>query len=230
VPGERIYRTGDMVRRRGDGTVEFIGRTDLQVKIQGFRVELGEIEDALLRCPEVADAAVTAQTAGSGGSRLIAYVVPAAGHDSAELGPRLRERLRGVLPAYMVPWAVVITSELRLNHHGKVDRQALPAVTRQPRNVRNDYIAPVGVLERRLAEIWGLILSVEPIGVHDDFFDLGGHSLLAAELLEAVSREFRTDVPARTLYLQPTIHELAMAFPAEHSDPATIRTTSIDED
>lgn len=219
VPGERMYSTGDLVRRRADGGVEFIGRADQQVKIQGFRVELGAVEEALSRCPEVALAAVAAQRFEDAQTRLIAYVVPADPRDlvdpavgSSGLGARLRERLRSRLPAYMVPWAIQVRSELALNRNGKVDRRSLPAVSRQPRDVWNDYVAPVTALERELTELWGRVLGVEPVGVEDDFFDLGGHSLMAAGLITTIQSELGVEVSARTLYLQPTVAELAEAI------------------
>ncbi|CAM5331376.1 amino acid adenylation protein [Streptomyces spiroverticillatus] len=208
-PGERTYRTGDLARRRADGGVEFIGRADQQVKVQGYRVELGAVEDALTRSPDVAVAAVAAQREPQGGKRLIAYVVPADPQaDTAELVAGLRKRLGAELPAYMVPWAVLVLPGLALNRNGKVDRRALPAVTRQPRDMWNEYVAPTTDLERRLTDLWGQLLGIEPIGVEDDFFDLGGHSLMAAELLAVLQSDLGLDVSARTLYLQPTIAEL----------------------
>ncbi|WP_314176403.1 non-ribosomal peptide synthetase [Streptomyces winkii] len=219
VPGERMYRTGDLARRRADGGVEFVGRADQQVKVQGFRVELGAVEEALVRCPEVSVAAVAAQQDESTRKRLIAYVVPADPRDLVDpaaggpgLGARLRERLGAELPGYMVPWAIQIRPELTLNRNGKVDRRALPAVSRAPRDVWNEYVAPVTALERDLAELWGRVLGIEPVGVEDDFFDLGGHSLMAAGLITTIQSELGVAVSARTLYLQPTVAELAAAI------------------
>ncbi|WP_435613378.1 amino acid adenylation domain-containing protein [Streptomyces sp. bgisy159] len=217
-PGERMYRTGDLARRRADGTVEYLGRADRQVKVRGYRVELGAVEEALTGCPEVSVAAVAAQDDGGTGQRLIAYVVPAESAasttDPAALGTLLRDRLAARLPAYMVPWAVLVRPHLELNRNGKVDRRALPAVSRQPRTVWNEYVAPTTELEQRLADLWGQALGIEPVGVEDDFFDLGGHSLMAAELLSALHEQFGVDIPARTLYLRPTIAELATAIEA----------------
>lgn len=209
-PGERMYRTGDLARQRSDGGVEFIGRADQQVKVQGYRVELGAVEEALVRCPEVSVAAVAAQRDDSGGKRLIAYAVPTdPAADTAALSARLRERLGAELPGYMVPWAILVRPSLALNRNGKVDRSALPAVSRQPRNVWNEYVAPATALERDLTDLWGRVLGIEPVGVEDDFFDLGGHSLMAAGLLTTLRSELGIDVSARTLYLQPTVAELA---------------------
>ncbi|MBV1850533.1 non-ribosomal peptide synthetase [Catellatospora tritici] len=210
-PGARMYRTGDLARWSADGVLEFLGRVDNQLKIQGFRVEPNHVEAELTRLPEVLAAAVVAQSDDAGGKRLLAYVVVAeqTGTDDEGLGVRLRERLRQTLPPYAVPWAIVVLDELPLTANGKVDRRALPVASRMPRNVGNDFVEPRDTVERRLAALWGEVLGVEPIGADDDFFDMGGHSLLAAELLGTLKEGFGVDVPARVLYLQPTIAELA---------------------
>ncbi|MDI1460728.1 non-ribosomal peptide synthetase [Catellatospora sp. KI3] len=210
-PGARMYRTGDLARWSADGALEFGGRVDNQLKIQGFRVEPDHVEAELTRLPEVLDAAVVAQTDDAGGKRLLAYVVVAEHDhpDGEDLGVRLRERLRQTLPPYAVPWAIVVLDELPLTANGKVDRRALPVASRMPRNVGNDFVEPRDTVERRLAALWGEVLGVEPVGADDDFFDMGGHSLLAAELLGTLKEGFGVDVPARVLYLQPTIAELA---------------------
>jgi len=214
-PGGRMYRTGDLVRRRADGLIEFLGRADQQVKIRGFRVEPGHVEAVLTGHPDVRDAVVVPQDDASGEKRLLAYVVPeraepsAAEYDTAGLGARLRETLSAQLPPHMVPWAVLLRPELPLNRNGKVDRRALPVTTRVARDLSTPLVLPRTHLEARLAELWGEVLGVEPVGIRDDFFVLGGHSLLAAKLLAAVKRELSMDVSARTLYLQPTIEELA---------------------
>ncbi|MEV6948662.1 non-ribosomal peptide synthetase [Streptomyces sp. NPDC051172] len=211
TPGACMYRTGDLVRWRTDGTLEFLGRVDQQLKVQGFRVEPGFIEAELTRFDEVRDAVVIGQPDESGGKRLLAYVVleqEAADRGEAN-GAWLRERLRESLPVAMVPWAVLLRTELPLNKNGKVDRRALPAATRVPRNVWNPFVAARSETEQRLADLWGEVLGVEPVGIEDDFFDLGGHSLLVAELLGTLKDTFDLEVPARVLYLQPTIADLA---------------------
>ncbi|MBV9847669.1 MAG: non-ribosomal peptide synthetase [Kutzneria sp.] len=212
VPGARMYRTGDLVRRAADGTVVFVGRADDQVKVNGYRVEPGEIEDVLLRQPEVAQAAVTVQRNKNGAASLIAYAAPASADADPMLGARLRDRLRAELPAYMIPTAVLVRPGLAITPNGKLDRQALPAAHRYPRNVWNDYVPPTNPTEIELAETWGALLGVEPVGVEDDFFELGGHSLLAAELMAKVSQDMGVEVSARTLYLQPTVAEMAAAI------------------
>ncbi|WP_431045564.1 amino acid adenylation domain-containing protein [Streptomyces sp. P1-3] len=207
-PGGRMYRTGDLVRRLADGSLEFVGRVDQQVKIRGYRVELGHIEAALTRHREVRAAAVVVQEDRHGTKRLLAYVVAEDGvpaPDLGGLGQRLATALRGELPPYMVPWAVLTCPELPLNRNGKLDRRALPPAHRPPAADAHAYVPPRTPLERRLAELWGEILGVEPVGIEDNFFHMGGYSLLAAHLLADIQRDLGIDVPARALYLKPTI-------------------------
>ncbi|OKI02695.1 phenylalanine racemase [Streptomyces sp. CB02923] len=220
-PGRRLYRTGDLVRRLADGTLEFVGRADHQVKVHGFRVEPAHVEAHLIGRPEVKEAAVVAQPDGTGGQRLLAYVVPrhggsgtaSAGRDEAAgLGARLREELAAELPPHMVPWAVMVRDDLPLNRNGKVDRRALPPLVRSPRALPAGPVPPRTSLEARLAAIWSEVLDVEPVGVEDDFFALGGHSLLAARLLGVLERQLSVSVPARELYEGRTIAHLARAL------------------
>jgi amino acid adenylation domain-containing protein len=202
--GVRVYRTGDLGRYRPDGAVAFAGRADAQVKIRGFRVETGEIEAALLRHPAVGEAAVILGE--SPDPPLLAFVVL----DPAAEPPDLRFWLRGHLPAYMVPAAVLSLDRLPLTPNRKVDRRALaeiageliqPAVAEAPRN-------PV---EETLASLWGELLRTDParIGIHQDFFDLGGHSLLAAQLLARIWDRFQAELPLRALFERPTIAGMA---------------------
>lgn len=209
-PGSRIYRTGDLARVGEDGNLDFLGRADRQVKVRGYRVEPSTVEMELLRQPGVEQAAVLARTDGAGDTRLVAYVAVGS-MDPAEwnsFGASLRQALTLSMAAHLVPWMIMVRAEIPLNANGKVDRSSLPA-EKIPRNVWNDYVEPADPVECRLAAIWSDALDVEPVGVQDNFFDLGGHSLLAAELLVAVQAEFDVALPARTLYLQPTIAELA---------------------
>lgn len=210
TPGSRMYRTGDLARRAADGNLDFLGRADRQVKIRGYRVEPSTVEMELLRQPGVEQAAVLTRTDGAGDTRLVAFVAcgdmePAA---RAGYGTTLRDAVAASLPPHLVPWAVVVQEHIQLNPNGKVDRSSLPQ-GKIPRNVANTYVAPSGPVERRLAELWSDALDIEPVGVDDNFFDLGGHSLLAAELLVALQSEFDVEVSARTLYLRPTVADLA---------------------
>lgn len=206
--GPPVYRTGDIVSWAEDGNLEFHGRVDQQVKIRGHRVEPAAVEAELARQPEVVQAACVVQE-GEHGKRLLAYVETGAEHAREDLGNELRRRLALVLPDHTVPWAVLVHEHLRLNANGKVDRSALPAATRAPRNVWNDYVPPRGPVEEVLAQLWSQTLGVEPVGAEDDFFDIGGHSLLAAELLATMQRRFGVQIPARVLYFSSTIRNLA---------------------
>lgn len=209
--GQRMYRTGDLARWLPGGELEFLGRVDQQVKIQGYRVEPSAVEAELSLDPRVQQAAVVTQPDSLGGKRLLAYVTLVDGltAQSHDIGVQLRERISRTLPDYAVPWAVLIRGSLPLNRNGKVDRQALPTATRVPRNVWNEFVPARNLLESTVADIWGSVLSVEPIGVEDDFFDLGGHSLLAVDLIDTLRTRLDVNLQARVLYLQPTVAELA---------------------
>ncbi|WP_410586755.1 amino acid adenylation domain-containing protein [Amycolatopsis sp. lyj-23] len=215
--GQRVYRTGDLVRQLPDGGFEFVGRADRQVKIRGYRVEPGHVEAVLARHPEVGLAAAVAQR-GPDGDRLLAYVTPAPGvaADLADLGLRLRAHLRERLPQHLVPAAVGVRADLPLTRNGKVDHGALPHLSRAPRAIAADLVPPRTALQYRLTQLWADVLEVEPVGIDDDFFELGGHSLLAARLLAAVESELGATVPARDLYLNPTVAKLADALASEH--------------
>jgi amino acid adenylation domain-containing protein len=205
-PGARLYRTGDVVRWRADGLLEFIGRRDGQVKIRGVRVELGEVEAALRADPRVRDAAVVAVETAAGERRLVAYVVPAGPPPRATA---LRAALLDRLPAAFVPAAFVALDALPLTPNGKLDRNALPA----PAASRPSPTAPArGPLKRQLAAVWAELLGVEEVGAHDDFFDLGGHSLLAVRMLQRVQQLYGIALPLAVLYGDPTIDGVAAAL------------------
>ncbi len=201
TPGARLYRTGDRVRRLAGGALEYLGRTDHQVKVRGFRVEPGEVESVLREHPAVRDAAVVVREAS-----LAAYLVPAPGAEippAAELRGWARERL----PEHMVPAALVVLDALPLTASGKLDRRALPA----PHLAADEeaYAAPRTPTEERLAGIWGAVLGVERVGVRDDFFDLGGHSLLATQVASRVREAFRVELLVADLFQHLTVEELA---------------------
>jgi amino acid adenylation domain-containing protein len=228
-PGSRMYRTGDLARWSEDGTLDFLGRSDRQVKIRGYRVEPSAVEMELLRLSGVEQAAVITHVDSAGDTRLIAYV--AAGSmdptEWAAFGTALRKQLQDSIPAHLVPWAIVVLPEIPLNPNGKVDRSSLPA-SKIARNVWNDYVEPSDPVEQRLAAIWSDALAVEPVGVQDNFFDLGGHSLLAAELLAALQQEFDVGLPARILYLRPTIAALAEELKRHKGPPLAAREETAD--
>ncbi|HEX6751658.1 MAG TPA: amino acid adenylation domain-containing protein [Longimicrobium sp.] len=241
MPGARMYRTGDRVRWRESAEVrecgsalgsardertgalahsrtavlEFLGRLDDQVKVGGFRVEPGEVETVLAEHADVAQAAVVARDDGTGRTRLVAYVVPRAGSDADEAA--LRRWLRGLLPGFMVPSAVVLLDALPLTPHGKVDRRALPApAALLP--VEGDA-APAGDTERTVAEIWSEVLGFGPIPSDADFFDLGGHSLLGMLVLSRIGQRFGVELPVRALFDAPTAAALAARIDAARGAP-----------
>ncbi|HLL46833.1 MAG TPA: condensation domain-containing protein, partial [Longimicrobiaceae bacterium] len=208
-PGARLYRSGDRVRWRAEGVLEFLGRVDQQVKVRGFRIEPGEVEAALERHPAVREAVVAVREDG-GERRLVGYVVAAEGE--AVDGAELRAWLKGRLPEYMVPAAVVALETLPLTPTGKVDRRALPA---PDASAGGAYVAPRGEVEERLAAIWAEVLKLERVGAHDDFFALGGHSLLATRVTSRIAEELGTELPLRALFETPTVAGLAARLSAE---------------
>jgi len=204
-PADRVYRTGDLGRYRPDGAVEPVGRADQQVKVRGFRVELGEIEAALASHPAIREAAVTARETEGGDHRLAAYWVPS---DEGADGPdaaALRAHLKALLPEYMVPSAWVQLDRLPLTANGKLDRRALPEAA----SVVTDARAPRTPTEEILAQLWAEVLRTESVGVDDDFFALGGHSLLATRLLARVQNALGVVLPLRAVFEGPTVAELA---------------------
>lgn len=201
----RLYKTGDRVRCRSDGNLEFIGRTDGQVKLRGFRIELGEIEIALNQHSDVHECAAVAFEDSSKDKRLVAYVVSR----RAGLTPDdLRAFLRTKLPDYMVPSAFVFLPALPLNANGKVNRRALLAPD-QVRPEQTEFVRPRDETESRLAGIWEDLLAVRPVGVADNFFDLGGHSLLVIRLLTRIEKAFGRSLPISAVFQSPTIEHLA---------------------
>jgi len=219
--GERLYRTGDRVRWLPSGELQFLGRIDQQVKIRGFRVEPGEVESVLRTHPRVADAVVDARQDAGGQASLVAWVVPrlevVAADAAADGAPSLAEALRafceGRLPAYMVPAAFVRLETLPLTRSGKVDRRALPAPSgAQDTGAGDSYREPETEAEEVVAEIFGDVLGVGPVGAEADFFRLGGHSLLLPRVLHRVREAFDVDVPLKALYDDPTVAGLALAI------------------
>jgi amino acid adenylation domain-containing protein len=208
-PGARVYRTGDRVRFLADGTLEFVGRVDQQVKVRGFRVELGEIESALAAQPGVAEAVVAAREESPGSSRLVAYLLAEPG---AELSvPDLRAALKAELPGYMVPAAFAVLDAFPLTRSGKTDRRALPAPESVARAEAKTaaHAAPQSDVERAIAAAWQEVLGVEEVGLDDNFFDLGGHSLLLARVRSRLAGRFPREVSVVVLFRYPTVRSLA---------------------
>ncbi|HEV2171010.1 MAG TPA: amino acid adenylation domain-containing protein, partial [Candidatus Binatus sp.] len=206
-PGGRLYRTGDTVRRLGNGDVEYIGRADNQLKVRGIRIEPGEIEAALTRHPQVHAAAVLGVPDASETVSLVAFV-------EAKPGPRpsaavMRSFLSESMPLYMIPARFVAVDRIALTHNGKIDRAKLLSADHSPDQTAEKYLAPRDHIEERLQSVWEEILKVRPIGVRRDFYELGGHSLLAVKLLSRVEREFSVHIPLAAMFQVPTIENLA---------------------
>ncbi|MGH8965023.1 MAG: condensation domain-containing protein, partial [Actinomycetes bacterium] len=216
-PGSRMYHTGDVVRWRRDGTVEFLGRADEQVKVRGFRIEPGEIEAALRRHPQIAESVVIAQKE-AGRNRLVAYLVAAPGC-AAPRTTELREFLLQTLPDYMVPSAFVVLDELPLSANGKVDRRALPAADALP-EPESRHVEPSSPAETALVEIWGNVLGVDRIGVQDNFFELGGDSILSIQVASR-ARQAGVGLTSKDIFLHQTIAQLAAAVQAPAAQEIT---------
>ncbi|WP_441249545.1 amino acid adenylation domain-containing protein [Kitasatospora sp. McL0602] len=212
APGARMYRSGDLMRWRPDGTLEFVGRSDDQVKLRGYRIELGEIEQALARHPDVAGAAVVVREDQPGRRRLVGYVVSE--QDPAELTSYLAARL----PEYMVPAAFVRLDGIPLTAHGKVDRRALPEPTASA--VGRARVEPRTEDERTMAAIWAEVLGVERVGVTDDFFDLGGDSILSIQVVFK-SRRAGLQVSSSDLFRHSTVEQLVAAAGQDRRIAAT---------
>ncbi|WP_122692958.1 non-ribosomal peptide synthetase, partial [Pseudomonas viridiflava] len=209
VPGDRLYRSGDLVRQRADGQLEFLGRNDFQVKLHGLRIELGEIEARLSAHPALREVAVLLH-----GERLVAWFSCREGHSAPGI-EALRAHVMAQLPDYMVPTAYVALSALPLSLNGKLDRAALPEPDASAVLSRH-YEAPLCETEALLAELWAELLNVARVGRQDHFFELGGHSLLAVTLI-ARMRKLGMSADIRVLFAQPTLAALASAVGTDNA-------------
>jgi len=210
--GERLYRTGDLGRHRGDGEIEFLGREDDQVKVRGYRVELGEIEAALRGCEGVREAAAAALGEAGTERRLAAYVTAAAG--AAPTPETLRAALTQTLPPFMIPTSFAVVPKIPVTNNGKVDRTALIAMGVASPYARKIAAQPRTPLERRVARLWTEVLQREPAGIDEEFFEAGGDSLQAIALLTRLRGQFEIDLPLESLLAAPTIAALAAAVEA----------------
>ncbi len=215
-PGARLYRSGDLARFRADGTLDFLGRIDQQVKVRGFRIEPGEVEGALLRHPLVREAVVVVRES-QGDRRLVAYLVP---REESATAVDWRGFLAKSLPEYMVPSAFVLLPDLPRTISGKVDRKALPAPTVQM--TREDFVAPESPLEVFLADLWKEVLGIETVGLHDDFFALGGNSITGALLINQLQEKLSEIVHVVVMFDAPTVDQLA-AYLRQHYPEAVAR-------
>ncbi|HSU68226.1 MAG TPA: amino acid adenylation domain-containing protein, partial [Tepidisphaeraceae bacterium] len=214
--GARLYRTGDLCRWNADGSIQYLGRIDHQVKLRGFRIELAEIEAVLGSHPGVRQCIVIAQGEG-GDARLVAYFVPrdpAAAPDSAGL----KSHLSAQVPAYMVPAVFVRLESMPLTPNGKIDRRSLPVPSAADRSTTRAFVAPAGAAQETLAQIWRDVLRLDRIGATDGFFELGGHSLGATIILTRIHQAFGVELPLRAIFEHPTV--AALAGRLEHETPA----------
>jgi amino acid adenylation domain-containing protein len=210
MPCRMMYRSGDLARHLPDGSIEFLGRTDFQIKLRGFRVEPGEIEATLRSIPEIRDAAVLVRGASVKGQQLVAYFTsqPPQGGRAKATGEMLRAQLAAFLPEYMVPAAYVELAEFPLTSSGKLNRKALPDPDREA-FMATTYQEPQGEIERTIAMAWAAVLGIEKISRKDNFFALGGHSLSALSLIETLRRD-GIELEMRTLFGTPTLIDLAL--------------------
>lgn len=211
IPNARMYRSGDLVRWRADGSLEFLGRADMQVKLRGYRIELGEIESVLREQPGVNECAVTVHE-----QFLVAYLVATASETA------LRKALSARLPDYMIPRWFLFLDKLPLTSNGKVDRRSLPAPKRE--STSGSEAPPRDSLEVRLKAIWEEVLPESRLGIHDNFFEAGGHSLLAVRLTARMRQEFRREIPLSTILHHATIASMADWL---RSAPESITTTAL---
>ncbi len=219
----RIYKLGDMGRMRPDGCLELVGRKDQMVKVRGNRVELAEIERALERTEIVQRAAVVLRGNRDGEQVLIAYVLPT--DPAMATAVTLRQHLRQVLPAYMMPSRIVMMERLPILANGKVDRQALPPAGSERPDLDTPYEAPRTPVEEQVAAIWADVLGLDCVGIRDGFLDLGGHSLQAARIVSRVMSAFQVDLPLSVLFSAPTVAEMALTVTqqqAAHFDPSEL--------
>ena len=229
TPGTRLYRTGDLVRYRTSGELEFLGRTDHQVKVRGYRIELGEIEAALDACAEVRESVVTVGRDSSGSAVLVAYVAGADGPSDGQLTRLLRRRLGSHLPGYMVPTVWVELDALPRTPNGKVDRSALPSPPETSAEAEPNA-APNSPEEELLAGIWSEVLGCEraAVGPGTNFFELGGHSLLATRMTSRVRELFGVDLPVRRLFEHPDLSGFARCLVEARHGAASIELPPIE--
>ncbi|MBX7096394.1 MAG: amino acid adenylation domain-containing protein [Myxococcaceae bacterium] len=207
-PGARLYRIGDRARWRADGSLDFMGRVDFQVKVRGHRIELGEVEAALLKCEGVRQTVVIARD-----DVLVGYVVP---HDGATVvSETLRATLKRSLPEYMVPAVITLLEEMPLNSNGKIDRKKLPAPELTPEG--SNLVAPRNVFEELVASAFARALELAKVGATDDFFALGGHSLLAVQVVAHLRESTGVELPLRTVFEEPTVEKLARSLQSAHA-------------
>lgn len=218
--GERLYKSGDLAQYLDDGSLEFIGRKDLQIKIDGYRIEPGEIESALKGMHSIKDAAVVACDDQQGRKRLIAYIVPS-GNYVIDSTTELRAQLLQILPYYMVPANFISLTTMPLTENGKLDIQALPKNENKRPYLATCYVVPTGDVQSKIACIWSQVIGVEPIGIDDNFFELGGRSLNIVTLQQCLERNFNVKIPTMLLFEMSTIRGFATWLKEKKSEANT---------
>jgi len=218
-PGARLYKVGDLVRCNEDEVIEFVGRADHQVKVRGWRIELPEIEGALLTHPQVREAVVTAPADASGERRLIAYVQP---REGAALDPALlRAHLGKTLPEYMLPGTFVLLERFPVNANGKVDRTHLPEPVQGRPVLTTAYAPPIGAVEQKLATMWEALLGFNGVGRDDRFFELGGTSLMATQFVGRLGHLLGERLPVAGFFAAPTLARYAEQLQRKHPEALT---------
>ncbi|HEX5127576.1 MAG TPA: amino acid adenylation domain-containing protein [Rhodocyclaceae bacterium] len=223
--GERLYKSGDLARYRADGAIEYLGRSDHQIKLRGFRIELGEIESALRASAGVKEAVVLVRQERAGDQRLVAYVVGE--HLDAV---QLKQYLAKQLPEYMLPNAFVMLQGMPLNSNGKIDRKALEKIAPDyaASQVASEFVPPRNFIEQNVAEIWMELMSIDRVSVSDNFFELGGHSLLATQVVSRIRATFNVELALRALFEGPTIAQLGKRIALAQEKHEGSRATAIE--
>ncbi|PEU19015.1 non-ribosomal peptide synthetase, partial [Bacillus wiedmannii] len=204
-PGEKMYKTGDLARWLPDGNIEFLGRIDNQVKVRGFRIEIGEIEAKLLGNEYIKEAVVIDRIDNTGFTYLCAYVISQNELATSEL----RDYLSNYLTDYMIPSYIIQLDKMPLTPNGKIDRKALPVVQEKDISIGSKYEAPRNEMEEKLALVWREVLEVEKIGINHNFFEAGGHSLKAFSLVLKIHKELNVKIPLKQIFNCPTIKGIA---------------------
>lgn len=207
-PGARLYKTGDLAKYKADGRIHFLGRSDHQIKIRGFRVELGEIEAVLVQHPSIREIVVIVREDVPGDKRLVGYPILHSGEKEPTTS-ELRSYAREKLPEYMIPSAFVFLSEYPLTPNKKIDRKRLPAPDQNRPDLAHQYVAPRDEVEESITNIFASVLKLERVGIDDNFFELGGHSLLATQVISRIRHELQIELPIRTLFEAPSPEGLA---------------------
>jgi amino acid adenylation domain-containing protein len=214
----RLYLTGDLGLKRPDGCLVYRGRKDFQVKVRGYRIEIGEVEGALLDLENVCNAAVVVREDSAGERKLVAYIVPE--KQPAPTATALRQGLRERLPDFMVPAVFVVLDAMPVTPHGKLDRNALPDPDPKRRELGAPFIVARSPVEQQLASIWATALALDQVGVCDNFFDLGGHSLVAMRIVSEVATQFQLELPINALFAAPTVAAMAKTIEQYLAKPA----------